>query len=37
MGLGGLIAVIGGIMFVLVCLKVMTGWQRRQRDRPDAG
>jgi hypothetical protein len=23
MGLGGLIAVIGGIMFVLVCLKVM--------------
>ena len=37
MGAGGLIAVIGGIMFVLVCLKAMTGWQRRQRDRPDAG
>ncbi|KAF0163918.1 MAG: putative cytochrome c oxidase subunit I [Rhodocyclaceae bacterium] len=31
MGLGGLIAVIGGIMFVLVCLKAMTGWQRRQQ------
>ena len=29
MGLGGLIAVIGGIMFVLVCLKAMTRWQRR--------
>lgn len=28
MGLGGLIAVIGGIMFVLVCLKVMTRWKR---------
>jgi cytochrome c oxidase subunit 1 len=27
MGLGGLIAVIGGIMFVLVCLKVM--WPRK--------
>lgn len=37
MGAGGLIAVIGGIMFVLVCLKAMTGRQRRQRDRPDAG
>jgi heme/copper-type cytochrome/quinol oxidase subunit 1 len=37
MGAGGLIAVIGGIMFVLVCLKAMTGWQRRQRGRPDAG
>jgi len=37
MGAGGLIAVIGGIMFVLVCLKAMTGWQRRRRDRPDAG
>ncbi|MDQ5877270.1 MAG: cytochrome c oxidase subunit, partial [Pseudomonadota bacterium] len=24
MGLGGLIAVIGGIMFILVCLKAMT-------------
>jgi hypothetical protein len=31
MGLGGLIAVIGGIMFVLVCLKAMTGWQRRSQ------
>ena len=29
MGLGGLIAVIGGIMFVLVCLKAMARWQRR--------
>jgi len=28
MGLGGLIAVIGGIMFVLVCLKAMARWQR---------
>ncbi len=28
MGLGGLIAVIGGIMFVLVCLKAMTHWKR---------
>lgn len=28
MGAGGLIAVIGGIMFVLVCLKVMTRWKR---------
>jgi hypothetical protein len=29
MGTGGLIAVIGGIMFVLVCLKAMTRWNRR--------
>jgi cytochrome c oxidase subunit 1 len=29
MGAGGLIAVIGGIMFVLVCLKAMTRWRRR--------
>ena len=28
MGLGGLIAVIGGIMFVLVCLKAMARWKR---------
>ena len=28
MGAGGLIAVIGGIMFVLVCLKAMTRWKR---------
>ncbi|MDP2795772.1 MAG: cbb3-type cytochrome c oxidase subunit I [Sulfurisoma sp.] len=28
MGLGGLIAVIGGIMFVLVCLKAMARWER---------
>ncbi len=28
MGAGGLIAVIGGIMFVLVCLKVMMRWKR---------
>ncbi len=28
MGAGGLIAVIGGIMFVLVCLKAMTRWRR---------
>jgi tartrate dehydratase alpha subunit/fumarate hydratase class I-like protein len=28
MGLGGLIAVIGGIMFVLVCLKAMAPRQR---------
>ncbi|MDK9702251.1 MAG: cbb3-type cytochrome c oxidase subunit I [Sulfuritalea sp.] len=31
MGLGGLIAVIGGIMFVLVCLKAMTRWKRTQQ------
>ena len=30
MGLGGLIAVIGGLMFVLVCLKAMA-WRRRAR------
>jgi cytochrome c oxidase subunit 1 len=29
MGLGGLIAVIGGLMFVLVCLKAMS-WRRAQ-------
>ena len=29
MGLGGLIAVIGGLMFVLVCLKAMSGGKRR--------
>lgn len=29
MGLGGLIAVIGGIMFVVVCLRAMTRWGRR--------
>ena len=28
MGAGGLIAVIGGIMFVLVCLKAMARWKR---------
>jgi len=29
MGLGGLIAVIGGLMFVLVCLKAMAGGRQR--------
>jgi cytochrome c oxidase subunit I len=28
MGLGGLIAVIGGVMFVLVCLKAMLGGRK---------
>ena len=29
MGLGGLIAIIGGLMFVLVCLKIMSARKSR--------
>ena len=29
MGLGGLIAIIGGLMFVLVCLKIMSARDTR--------